>query len=390
MYKIIFNTLSFLFHQFIESAEKRMDCRFNRTRENAIRNSTSPLFKGVIICDEDFTISFHKKKELKMQQCWAVGFSILELSKFIMQRAYYQQIQPRLGGWRGCNVIFSDTDSFLLQVRGKTTEEAFNALSFIMDFSNLNPAHYLFSNKRAKKLGYFKNEIPHAEIVEVVALKSKTYVLRTQQQLQKEEIIRRAKGVTRAVKEQLSFDTFKRCLSEMREVSVLQFSLRAQNHVNLLMRQEKIAFTSFDDKRFLCCSIHSVPYGSVLRHVWRERCEANENDPIFGLFPIEATDDTGREAIKRSCFFCYIENDFGDGGDLVKLNERGECAHCASCNCGKCYDVCLKKANCVFCGEHLPYGMIARVYNAPNVAVTQQSLLNRRQRFLLELRYDEK
>ena len=74
-----------------------MDCRFNRTQEQATANASHPCHKGTLVCGEELSISFLKKKKLKMHQSWGVGFSILEISKLIMQKLYYDEIIPNLG-----------------------------------------------------------------------------------------------------------------------------------------------------------------------------------------------------------------------------------------------------------------------------------------------------
>jgi D-alanyl-D-alanine dipeptidase len=66
-----------LYGKLIESVSKRSIARFNRDIVQAMRNATSPLFTGEVIYNEDFSISYLKKKFLQMNKTqWAVGFSI--------------------------------------------------------------------------------------------------------------------------------------------------------------------------------------------------------------------------------------------------------------------------------------------------------------------------
>jgi hypothetical protein len=259
----------------IESMDKRMDCRFNSTRAAALRNSSSPLYKGTLICSEDLSISFHSKKVLEMRQCWAVGFSILELSKHHMQSLYYDRIVPSLGKGNVA-VVMSDTDSFLLVTNHESEDEVMRRLSPVMDFANLPPAHPLHDSSRHRVPGYLKNEVPRASILEAVALKSKTYALRTDAG----EMMSKAKGVTQASKREISFDLYRECIRQLGQVEVDERTLRSTKHVNQLLRSRKVAFSSFDDKRHLLCPRHSVPYGSVLLKLGGEggRC-------FFCLYP---------------------------------------------------------------------------------------------------------
>ena len=257
IYKLIANSV---YGKMIEGFDKRMDCLFNTTRESALRNSSSPLYKGVMICDEDFSITFRKKKKLVLNQCWAVGFSILEISKYYMQDLYYRRIRPALGEDTPCTIVMSDTDSYLMSIGCKDEVEVMTRLKHVMDFSNLEPSHPLYDGEKAKLPGYLKNEVPKASILEAVALQSKTYAIRTDL----DETINKAKGVKSSVKKNIRLKEYKRCLQEIGHLQVEQCTLRSKNHVNQMISSKKIAFSSFDDKRFLMCPIHSVPYGSCL------------------------------------------------------------------------------------------------------------------------------
>ena len=235
-----------------------MDCKFNYNREIAMQHASHPCHKGTLICGEDLTISFLKKKKVKMQQCWPVGFSILETSKYIMQSLYYDKIVPSLGQGH-VSVVMSDTDSFLIEVKGWTEDQVMERLSGVMDFSNLDPAHPLYDRSRCREPGYLKNEVSKNVILEVVALKSKTYAIRFLKGGSKNT----AKGVVGAVKDGIPFDRFLGCIEMIGEVEVVQNVLRSRDHVNQMLRSKKVAFSSFDDKRFLICPKHSAPYGSV-------------------------------------------------------------------------------------------------------------------------------
>ena len=243
-----------------------MDCKFNRDKESAMANASHPCHKGTLICGEDLSISFLKKKQLKMRQCWGVGFSILEISKFIMQRLYYNEIIPSLG--KGAvSIVMSDTDSFLLVIKGWKEDHIMKKLAHIMDFSNLDDSHPLHDKSRCRVPGYLKNEVPRNIITEVVALKSKTNAIRF---LKEGGSKNTAKGVKRSVKDTIPFEKFLACLEGIEELEVEQNCIRSKNHINHMLRSKKVAFSSFDDKRFLLCSRHSTPYGSALLKEKRE------------------------------------------------------------------------------------------------------------------------
>ncbi len=279
MYKLLCNAL---YGKMIEGVFGRMDCKFNYTRDKAMDNSSSPLYMGNVICDEDFSISFLRKKMVRMNQSWAVGFSILELSKLVMQELYYETIQPAFGK-NGCTVLMSDTDSFLLEVRAASVDEAVSRIEHVMDFSNYPKQHPLYDCSRAKALGYLKNEVPNSLITHYVGLKSKTYMLLTEDG--KKQV--RAKGVKKSHQDNIRFDQMMGCIESMKAHTVESHIIRSKDHVIRLIKGRQIAFSSFDDKRYLMCPVHSVPYGSKL---------------------IEEASERGGEAGAPYCPFCDVHS----------------------------------------------------------------------------------
>lgn len=241
----------------IESGANRMDCKFVRNQKTAVRRNTDPRMKGHLIFSENLSVSFMTKKSVRLNQSWAVGFTILELSKYIMQSLMYDCVKPAFGG--RVTTILSDTDSWILAVPTANSDQAVSALKKVMDFSNYPQSHPLYDSSVKNKTGYLKNEIPDDEITEVVGVRSKTYAVKT-----KKTMSSRCKGVKQSAKKKIPFESFVQCVKEFSEQHITQYTLQSKKHVNRLMKCNKIAFSSFDDKRHLLCGVHSVPYGSCL------------------------------------------------------------------------------------------------------------------------------
>jgi len=241
----------------IESGDKQLNCRFV-TDSNKSRKLHSDLrFKGFKICDENFVLEFLRKSESDLRRHWIIGFSILELSKFIMQSMYYKVLKPAFGD--NISILMSDTDSYSILIKGKTADEAKKILTPVMDFSNLDKNDPLFDSARKNIVGYMKCETGSDEIIKFCALKAKTYSFITKKNI----LENKAKGVKRAAKNTLKFNDYAKCILSPSEVRVTQYSISAKNHVNRLSKSNKMAFTSFDDKRYALCSIHNTPYNSI-------------------------------------------------------------------------------------------------------------------------------
>jgi len=254
MYKLLCNSL---YGKMIENGSNRMDCKFVTDPQQCMKLNSDPRLKGQISFSESFSVAFMSKKTVKLDQSWAVGFSILEISKYIMQVLMYDKLKPVFGN--RASVILSDTDSWILAVPSASADDAMEKLGDVMDFSNYPHDHKLYNARVKNRTGYLKNEIPDDDIVEVVGVRSKCYAIKTKKMMSS-----KCKGVKEAAKKKIPFEAFVRCVQGVTEESVTQFTIQSKKHINRLMKCNKVAFSSFDDKRHLLCGIHSVPYGSML------------------------------------------------------------------------------------------------------------------------------
>ena len=266
-----------VYGKMIESTANRMDASFVFEESHATLKFSDPLYRGSLVLDEHFTVSFNSKREVYLRQAWPIGFSILELSKLVMARLYYDVIQPEFG--ERTTVLMSDTDSVLLLAPGATPDDICRRLSAVMDFSNYDPSHPLYDASRKNVVGLLKNEVSQDVIIRFAGVRSKTYAFETRGQ----HTETRAKGVSKIYRRKIPFTAFKQCLDTIRSYNTTQVSLQAKNHANLLVRSEKCAFNSLDDKRYLLCAIHSVPYGSWLikQHERTKRCYFCDNPQFY-------------------------------------------------------------------------------------------------------------
>ena len=256
MMKLLCNSL---YGKMIESNANRMECKFNRTEKNALARFSDPLFMSFLIFGENFSVTFHRKKILQMKQLWPVGFAILELSKYVMQSLMYVDIKPTL--CNRLNVLMSDTDSWIFATDESDSNSCLAKIHPVMDFSNYEKSHPLYDGSREKQPGFLKNEVPAAQITHFVGLRSKTYAFKVANQ---DKIESRAKGVKKCYKNKIPFEDYFKCIRTISKKNVVQKHILSKNHQNVLVESNRVAFSSFDDKRYLLCPIHSTPYGSVL------------------------------------------------------------------------------------------------------------------------------
>lgn len=254
-FKLIANSI---YGKFIECTRNYIDCKLALTDKTMTKWMNNPRFKKFHMLDENAAFCYLSQTNVLMNKCYPIGFTILELSKFLMFQTFYNKIRPV---FPSADLIFTDTDSFALQFQVKRNENVMEKLSAIMDFSNYPKTHPLHNDKHKGVPGYFKDEAPGNTIKEIVAIRSKVYCMRFKKGKEKKTL----KGVKRAYKQVIPFKSFKNCVNKIDSVKVTQYAIRSKSHNITTQKMNRLCFSSFDDKRYLWqCAIHSSPYSSYL------------------------------------------------------------------------------------------------------------------------------
>jgi len=267
-----------IYGRFIMNARKFLEVKICTTMKRAVKWINDPRYTSHKIVTEDLIVVFLKKRYMKITKSHAIGFAILELSKFHMYESYYGFIQPRLGGYNRVSIVLTDTDSFLLHIKGLSREQIWLILAPMMDFSNYDKDDRLYSEARKAIPGYFKDENAGTRLLEVVALKSKCYALRTEGKSDLASTTK-CKGIVRRRCRDFTLQMYRDCLLNYVKMSTEFTAIRAKAKQPRTVALRKVALTSFDNKRLLRnCGIHSAPYGVLDFNPACNECQVNEPD----------------------------------------------------------------------------------------------------------------
>ena len=261
------------FGKFIEKTRDHLDCHIVSDKNQFQKWVACPRYSSFKVLAPDVVAVFLKRPYVLMKQAWAIGFTILERSKELVYRHYYQNILPALEG--KCSVAFTDTDSLCLSVTADLTmDQVLDRLEPLMDYSNYPSNHKRFCPTRKNQLGYWKDENMGSTMVEFVGLSSKTYAMRVAQ-LDDGKIISssKCKGVGKGFRKRIPFEEYKKCIVGINQHRVNQYAIRAQDHQIRTVKMNRTCFSSFDDKRYcLPCGKHTLAYGSK----WIAVCEKHK------------------------------------------------------------------------------------------------------------------
>jgi len=86
----------------------------------------------------------------------AVGFSILEMSKFIMYSFYYDHLKAKYAD--RCTLVFTDTDSLWCEIRTDDLYAYMMDSLDLYDTSNFDPKLPQYNDDNRRELGKFKSE----------------------------------------------------------------------------------------------------------------------------------------------------------------------------------------------------------------------------------------
>ena len=238
-------------------------------KATALKRVSSNLYRGCTAISKNTVIMYRKKGKVKLDKPLYVGFSVLDISKLVMQRFFYDKIRK----WWGDKVHLcgTDTDSFILHIE---TEDLYEDLkdpeiNAFFDFSNYPTDHPLYDASKARKCGLFKDELESIIAREFVGIKPKLYSLLFFEVLH--SLIRKCKFGAKNAGKSIKKDVLRRCVTHaefrktrlrMTSLKIRQNLLRSKSHKIHAYQEVKVAMTAFDSKRYLLDdNIHTLAFG---------------------------------------------------------------------------------------------------------------------------------
>ena len=242
------------FGKTMENVRGRMNLKLccDATKYKRYINRTDYLNDTMIAGDDDSQLLAVNLRQtmVKLDKPIFAGLAVLDLSKAHMYDSYYNVFKPMFG--ESMRMGATDTDSFMIDVEGDvdaiigTNREHF-------DLSNYPKDHTLFDETNKKVVGKFKNELAGHLISERVNLRAKLYAFNVFDPATGEyEAEKRCKGISRAVvKHNINFQDYKTTLFEQSMQYRKQYMLRSKNLTIYTVCINKVALSSYDDKRYI-------------------------------------------------------------------------------------------------------------------------------------------
>ncbi|GFU60970.1 uncharacterized protein NPIL_654521 [Nephila pilipes] len=242
-YKLMNNSI---FGKTMENVRRRVDIRLCSTEEQARKLIEKSNFNRRTIFSENLMAVHLKKTNIKFFKPIHVGMTILDLSKVLMYSFHYEYMKHRYDS--KIKLMYTDTDSFIYEIK---TDDFYSDMKDDLnlydtsDYDKNNVYNLPLVNK--KVIGKMKDENKGNIMTEYVGLKSKMYAYKTNNKIEK-----RLKGIKKqTLKNKITFEDYKDCLLNQKLKYVDMNLIRSKFHSIQSIKQNKLALSYKDDKRFV-------------------------------------------------------------------------------------------------------------------------------------------
>jgi len=183
---------------------------------------------------------------IKYNQPILQGFTVLELSKYIMYNFHYNTMKKHFKD--DIKLLYTDTDSLIYHIKCNDFYDFIKDNINQFDTSKMDKTHYLYNPETASKLGLFKSETEDI-ITEFIGLRAKTYSYITDNN----EKINKNKGVPSHITKKIEFNKYLSCLYNHQQTrNKAHFKLIKSTHHKInTIDVNKVSLCSYDDKRYI-------------------------------------------------------------------------------------------------------------------------------------------
>ena len=199
------------------------------------------------------------RTKVKLNKPIAVGFSILEISKLIMYKFYYDHLKVKYRD--RCSLLFTDTDSFCCEIQ---TDDLYSDMGVSLDHydtSNFAQDHPQYSTTNRRVLGNLTAKLAQTRRVNSSACVPKYTVCMSPRPRQNVTKSQRHSETLRL--KSCRHQHFVEVLRNARSTTMSTFrTFRSTKHVVSTVEITKLCLCAFDDKRYILDDgVHTLAYG---------------------------------------------------------------------------------------------------------------------------------
>ena len=138
-----------LFRKTMENLRKRISAKLVNNAKDYVKCISKPIFVSQKIFSKNFVAIHEIKLVLILNKPVYVGFSIVDLSKYLMYEFHYKGIESKFDA----KLLFTDTESLVYEIKTQDVYEDFYQKENLFDFSDfpLDSKYFDLANKKVNE-----------------------------------------------------------------------------------------------------------------------------------------------------------------------------------------------------------------------------------------------
>ena len=163
-FKLVINSI---YDKTIENVRKRIIVRLVNNEKDFSEYTSWPTYVTHKLFDESYAAIHEIRPVLVLSKPIYVGFTVLELSKWMMYDFHYNFIKKNFDA----ELLFTDTDSLTYEIKSENVYEKFFKWKDLFHFSNYSKDSKFFDDANKNVIGKMKDE--YGGVMEICWIKVK-------------------------------------------------------------------------------------------------------------------------------------------------------------------------------------------------------------------------
>ena len=170
-FKLMINSV---YGKIMRNLRKRINVRLESNEKDFLKYTSRPTYVTHKLFDEEYAAIHETKPVLMLNKPIYVGFTVLELSKWMMYDFHYNFMKKNFNA----ELLFADTDSLTYEIKSENVCEECFKWKDLFEFSNCSKDSKIFDDTNKKVIAKMKGEYGGVIIDGFVGFKSKMYSIK--------------------------------------------------------------------------------------------------------------------------------------------------------------------------------------------------------------------
>ena len=170
-FKLMINSV---YGKTVENLRKRINVRFANNKKDFLKYTSKPTYVTHKLFNKNFAAIHEIKPVLILNKPIYVGFTVLDLSKWLMYDFHYNFIKKNFSA----KLLFTETDSLTYEIKSENVYKEFYKWKDLLESSNYSKDSTFYDDTNKKVIGKMKDEYGGAIIDQFIGLKSKMYSIK--------------------------------------------------------------------------------------------------------------------------------------------------------------------------------------------------------------------